>query len=160
VTSSVFSAEVAPLLVVCPLLVSVAINDLKYLRIPNAIVLASLVVFVFCVPLIGLPEAIMRLAVSAVVFAICVGLYAFRIMGGGDTKMIPAMFFFIPGDEALSYTIIFAWSLLGGIILVRLMRLRLQHENASWVSMRPNAEFPVGTAISLSGFAFLVYSVT
>jgi prepilin peptidase CpaA len=157
--SAFFAPDVAPLTIVCPLLVAVALNDLKHLRIPNTLVFASLAVFALCTPINGLPEATIRFAFCGIAFAICAGLFAFRIMGGGDTKMIPIMFLFIPSDQAAFYMVVFAWSLLAGIILMRLLRLGLQYENAAWVAMRPHADFPMGTAIALSGFAFLAFTV-
>ena len=73
-----------PLLVVCPVLLACAWTDVRLMRIPNALVIAALAVFVVMIPAIGLETALWRLLSGAVTFAFCFGLFAARLIGGGD----------------------------------------------------------------------------
>lgn len=154
------SVDLLPLLLLCPILAFVAGFDLTQMRIPNVLVLSGLLLFASCIPLIGLSEALARATVFAAVFAICISLFACRMIGGGDAKMIPVVFLFIPSAQSTSYALILGWSLLGGILIVRGLRWGLQRDGAAWVSMRPGADFPMGVSIALSGLAFLGWTLS
>jgi prepilin peptidase CpaA len=157
---AVVTAELVPLISFCPILLMVAAFDLKQMRIPNVLVVAGALMFVFCLPFLEFPEALTRIAICAGAFVICVGLFAFRWMGGGDTKMIPVVFLFIPSNQASLYMMVFGFSLLTGIALVSTLRARLRHNDATWASMRPGAQFPMGVSIALSGLIFLGLSAS
>jgi prepilin peptidase CpaA len=146
------------LIVFCPILLAVALSDMKHLRIPNTMVMAGLGLFLLCAPLLGGSEAMMRAAISVLAFVVCVGLFAIRVMGGGDAKMIPVVFLFIPSEMAVRYLIVFGWSLPLGMMLVFLARRSVQTKLAGWASLKADAEFPMGVSIALSGVIFLTYA--
>lgn len=147
-------------IVFCPILVAVALSDMKYLRIPNTMVMTGLCLFLLCAPLLGTTEALTRAVIGGLAFAICAGMFALRVMGGGDAKMIPVMFLFVPSHLASVYLIVFGWSLLLGMILIHVVRRGGQSGFAEWESMQTDAEFPMGVSIALSGFIFLAYAAS
>ncbi len=156
----ILSADTVLLLAFCPILVAVALSDMKNLRIPNTMVMAGLCLFIICSPLLGVFETSMRAAIGGLAFIICSGLFAFRVLGGGDAKMIPVVFLFIPSHLASIYMVIFGWSLLLGIVFIHLARKGFGNEQSGWVFLRAHADFPMGISIAMSGFIFLAYAAS
>lgn len=91
------------LVAMLPLMAATAYLDLKFLKIPNWLVLAVLAVFLIT-GFWGLPTEIYvwRLIYAAIAIVIGFGLFAVGAMGAGDAKMIAALVpFIVPGDIAI-----------------------------------------------------------
>jgi prepilin peptidase CpaA len=143
--------ELLPLILLSPVLAAVAYFDLRYMRIPNALVFIAIAVFVFTSPILGWPEAGIRLLAAAGVLVIGFTLFAMNLFGGGDAKMMAALMLFVPSG---SYTIFgygFSAAMLAGIGLVLMLRCVPVLTRSSWVSLRQKGTFPMGISIAMTG---------
>lgn len=124
--------------------------DALYMRIPNAVHVALLAVFVVLV-LPGLPwqQVALRFGVAAVLFALGFGLYAANVMGAGDVKYLAAAAPLVQPDPAL----ILVWLLMvtvAGLPVLALHRLaRLLPGTGRFPSFTEAGYFPYGPAISI-----------
>ncbi len=80
----------------------------------------------------------------------------FRIFGGGDAKILPVLFLFIPTPALSVYLLGFSAMMLAGMVGIFLVRQIVNRDSATWVSMKPGAGFPMGISIALSGFVLPV----
>nr|WP_321442265.1 prepilin peptidase [uncultured Hyphomonas sp.] len=101
-----------------------ALHDVNSLTIPNWLNLTIAALFVPAAVFSGLPVEILIGHVLAGLAAFVIGfaLFAFRIFGGGDAKMIPAVMLWIGPSASLEF--VFTMALVGGacallIVLVR-----------------------------------------
>jgi prepilin peptidase CpaA len=101
-----------------------ALHDVNSLTIPNWLNLTLAGLFVPAAVFSGLPVEIIfgHVLAGLAAFVIAFGLFAFRIFGGGDAKMIPAVLLWIGPSASLEF--IFTMALVGGacaliIVLVR-----------------------------------------
>ena len=146
-----------PLLLVCPVLLACAWTDVRQMRIPNALVIAAFAVFVATVPVIGLEAALWRLLAGVITFVICFGLFAARLIGGGDAKLFPVMILFVPATMHAEFMIVFSSSMAICMALVLATKRMVQAtEGSGWKSMDPGRKFPMGTAFAMCAVAFLV----
>jgi prepilin peptidase CpaA len=89
------------------------------------------------------PEVALQLGVALVAFAILAGLFALRMMGGGDVKLLTALALWIRPDLFLELLLIMA--LAGGALTVVMV---------AWHTMRRRKEklaVPYGVAIAFGG---------
>jgi prepilin peptidase CpaA len=140
-----------PLLLMAPVLIAVAYCDMRYMRIPNMLSLIAIGIFVVTAPLIGWPEAGLRLAVAAVVFILGFIAFAFRLFGGGDIKMLSALMLFVPTQTLALYAYVFSAAMLIGIVFILSLRAGPWFRDSSWISMQAKGKFPMGISIALSG---------
>ncbi|MEW9922225.1 prepilin peptidase [Marimonas sp. MJW-29] len=143
--------ELLPLVLLSPLLFWVAWSDLTKMRIPNRIVFITLCVFVVFVPLLPIDSVMSRVLAALGVFAVGFVLFAFRMFGGGDVKILAALMLFIPPATLPLFGFVFSLSMLFGIGIVVTMRASPWAERSRWVSLRAKGYFPVGVAIALAG---------
>ena len=146
-----FSMELNEFLVACsfmPVLLATACSDIRYMKIPNSYSLFALTLFLLSVPLLGLETAATRAAVAGVAFIICFGLFAAGWFGGGDAKILPATFLFVPYSILPIYLFSFSACMALGMIAMWGARRVYMSEGAAWVSMRPGAAFPMGISIA------------
>ena len=101
-----------------------ALHDVNSLTIPNWLNLTIAALFVPAAVFSGLPMEILFGHVLAGLAAFVIGfaLFAFRVFGGGDAKMIPAVMLWIGPSASLEF--VFTMALVGGacallIVLVR-----------------------------------------
>lgn len=140
-----------PLWLLSPVLIAVAWNDLSRLKIPNYLVLSGVVLFVLSLPLLDFDEAVARGIAGIVCLAICLVLFGIHWLGGGDAKMLPVVFLFVPSGWVTSYLFSFAFSLIIGMALIWGVRIACGRADANWISLRPDSAFPMGVSIALSG---------
>lgn len=89
------------------------------------------------------PDVAMQLGVAAAAFAILAGMFALRMMGGGDVKLLTALALWIKPEWFLELLIIMA--LLGGVLTIVM---------GAWHVMRRHRgrlAIPYGVAISAAG---------
>lgn len=139
------------LLALIPVVTASAVTDLRQLRIPNSHVLLALGLFVLAAPFaLDWPELSQRLLAGAITFAIGFVLFALRLFGGGDVKMMPVLMLFIPSQELVLFLRLFAPALL----VVSLGALVLQSapifRGLGWESVRARRHVPVGVAMAVS----------
>lgn len=147
--------QLLPLLLASPLLVWIAWTDFRFLRIRNVAVLSAVGLFLLTIPLIGLEEAGWRLLAATLVFGVAFGLFATRMMGGGDVKMGAALLLFIPTGTYTLFAVLFSAALLAGIGLVLTLRAVPALRRAGPVSLRAKGTFPMGLAFALAGLGHL-----
>lgn len=125
--------------------------DLRFMRIPDAISVSFAILFIVYV-LAAWPEVdlMARLLTAVFAFAICFLSFFFRVMGGGDTKVIPAMALFIPAQSIAGIALLFSGCLLISILFVLLLRkLRSSHPQG-W-AVFSSEKLPMGLAIGSTG---------
>ncbi len=143
--------ELLPLVLLSPVLVWMAFSDLKYMRIPNILVCIALGAFVLLAPFLPLESVLFRIATATGVFLIGFVLFAFRVFGGGDVKMLAALMLFIPHVTLSTFGLLFSMSMLLGMGIVITARASPWAAGSRWVSLRAPGYFPVGVAIALAG---------
>jgi prepilin peptidase CpaA len=151
----------AAVLVVFPLCMAMAASsDLLTMTIPNRLSLVLIAAFVAIFPFTGgtLQEFGLHLGGGAAVFAVCFGLFAFGIMGGGDAKILTASAIWFGFNESLYLYIIYV-SIFGGALslLILLMRsnmnLILVYGIPVPQTMLHAKKVPYGIAIGAAAFA-------
>lgn len=151
-----------------PLMVLMAYYDLKYLIIPNALVLTVFVVFLVT-GLWGLPTDVFgwRLLHGLIVLVIGFGLFALGAVGGGDVKMASALTPYVAGGDAVRLLVLYA---IIALVLVAVLRLVMQfarHSETGWLAIdqlkKPARErdFPMGLIFAMTIVVYLCgYLVT
>lgn len=146
--------QFAPLVLITPLLVTMALCDLKDLKISNRLVLTMLAGFILSAPLfLSGHEAAYRAITGCAVFALGVAGFAFRLWGGGDVKAIAVLTLFVPGYSLLLFAFTFSASMALGMIIVLTGRFLLGSPNFHWSALRPEAGYPMGVSIAMSGIS-------
>lgn len=146
------------LIALMPVVLASALSDLRQLKIRNTHVLTAIGFFAALAPfLLDGTEIASRILVAALIFAVCFFLFALRVIGGGDSKMLAVVMLFVPSTDAVQFLRIFAVAL----AVVSLSALMLQNSPAirvlSWSSIQKKRHVPVGVAIAIS-VALLVLS--
>lgn len=148
------------ILAILPLCLAVAaISDLMTMTIPNRVSLLLALTFLLAAPVAGLSlaDVTMHLAAGAAVFAICFGLFAANVMGGGDAKLLTAAAFWFGLNQSLVLFLVYVGFLGGAItLLVLFIRARADHALALGIrlpaSLSSAKKIPYGLAIGLAGF--------
>ncbi len=143
--------ELLPLLLLSPVMAAVAYFDLRYMRIPNKLVVIAVLLFLVTAPLVAWPEVGIRLAMALTVLAIGFGLFAMGLFGGGDAKMMAALMLFVPSQTYTLFGYGFSLAMLAGIGLILLLRCVPVFSGSSWVSMQQKGTFPMGISIAMAG---------
>ena len=147
------TAGLLPIALFAPILVYAGFSDLQRMRIPNWTSLVAVAIFVLTAPLVGWPEAGWRALAAAVIFAIGLALWAFRLFGAGDVKLLSALMLLVPTAHLSLFWNLFAASLLIGIALVTGLRRIPALRRTGWVSMRAERHLPMGISIAMAGIA-------
>jgi prepilin peptidase CpaA len=128
----------ATIFVIPPIcLVLAALTDFLEMKIPNRIPLILLAAFVVIAPFSGLTltEFGWHVAAAAIVFAVCFGLFAINVMGGGDAKLLTgaAIWFGFNHSlfEFLAYT-----GFLGGVLTVMVIAMRANWEKFAAIGVK------------------------
>jgi prepilin peptidase CpaA len=133
-----------------------AISDVASRRIPNACVLALLVIFAAWA-LTGAPAGLVSgLAAAGVGLAAGFALYLFKVIGAGDAKLFAATALFV----GLAYLPMFALAtaVAGGVIAIAALAAQPRRVLAM-ITLRsvaaPSPGIPYGVAIALGGLLTL-----
>lgn len=121
-----------PLLIAClflSLFAQAAVSDVQCLRIPNAIPLALIALYpAHAVTQGSMTAPLLAVAGAAAVFAFGFALFAFRVMGGGDVKLLAAGALWAGPTHLMD----FIWlSTLAGAVLALVMMSRLRFSLAA-----------------------------
>lgn len=127
-------------------LLAAAVSDLRSRLIHNRLtfgIAAAAPAFWWASGLAPWPGMAAQLALGVAAFAIFAGLFALRMMGGGDVKLLTALALWLPWQPFLELLVIMA--LLGGV-------LTIVFAVAHRIARRPGrVEIPYGVAIAGSG---------
>lgn len=144
-------AEYAPLIAVSPFLIYAGLGDLRHLRISNRLVLCMAGVFFLTASMLPLAEIGMRLTAAGAVFLICMVLFCWRVLAGGDVKMMAAAMLFVPSNEVVSFGWSFSVSMIAAAVAVTaLQSSRPLAARLRWVVAEAPGKLPMGAAISLA----------
>lgn len=143
--------ELLPLLLISPLLVVVAYYDLKYMRIPNILSIAVVALFGLSLIIIPPNDLMMRLIVATAVFFIGLLAFGFRILGGGDVKILAALMLLVPVPSLVIFANVLSASLLLGVTFIVMIRQLPEAAQCSYQSISQNVGFPMGISIALAG---------
>lgn len=151
--------EIVPMLLLAPVLMAVAYFDLRFMRIPN--ILSLMVLAVFAVAAFFFPPAdlLARLVIATSVLLLGFIGFSFRLIGGGDVKILSALMLVVPTSGIVVFANVFSISMFAGIILVLAIRRFPQVNSLGWKSFGGSHKFPMGLSIALAGLAFPVVSL-
>jgi prepilin peptidase CpaA len=123
-----------------------AVSDLRTRLIHNRLtfgIAAAAPAFWWASGLALWPGVAAQLALGAAAFAILAGLFALRMMGGGDVKLLTALALWLPWQPFLKLLVIMA--LLGGVLTIA---FAAAHRIAK---RKERLEIPYGVAIAGAG---------
>lgn len=147
------------LAIAIPFALWAAWSDLKFMKIPNKLVLLLAAAFIVA-GLILLPFDVFlwRLLGGFIVLAVGFILFAIGGMGGGDAKYAAAIALFVPYSDSGYFIFILALAALLAVFVHRIIRKLgiLKSLTDNWKSWKSGKNFPFGLA--LSG-AFIFYMV-
>lgn len=154
------SAALWLLLVALPAGIWVAWSDMKFMRIPNKAVYATVVAFAV-VGLIALPFDVWawRWVNLLVVLVIGFVMNMIGMIGGGDAKFAAAMAPFVAAADSVEFLFLFAAVLIAAFITHRLARRSgaVRRALPDWASWETR-DFPMGLALSGALIFYLVLS--
>ncbi|MGL3608795.1 A24 family peptidase [Rhizobium sp. G187] len=118
-----YAATVFLVLPIC--LALAALTDFLEMTIPNRIPVILLLSFAVIAPFSGLTliEIGWHLLAALVVFAVCFGLFAMNVMGGGDAKLLTASAVWFGFNTSLFEFLVFT-GYFGGVLTVLVLLLR------------------------------------
>lgn len=149
------SFEVSAAWIIVPLLLAVILYDLRFMRIPNRLVILFAVVALVTAPFqIGFEEMLWRLGVAAAVFAGGLILYARRMMGAGDVKLLAVLMLLIPIEGMQAFSMMLSMSILLGVAAWIVVRRVRGAAPTQWRSLQQQSRFPLGLSIGMAGLVF------
>lgn len=135
------------------LCVFAALHDVNRLTIPNWLNLTLAGLFVPAALFSGLPVEILggHVLAGGLAFVLAFGLYAFRVVGGGDAKMIPAAVLWM--GPAAAFPFAYWMAIVGGVCAFLLLISRRSIPAAivpgfMRAPFEPKAGVPYGVAIA------------
>ncbi len=150
-------------IVCCPLLLALgAMADLVSYKIPNWIPLALLALFIAAAILSGMTLAHFgqHFIVLAVALAAGMTLWSFRLIGGGDAKLLAAASIWMGPSHIFDYCLIFA--AVGGVFTLALLIARSRPMPAFTARvpflthlLNPKSGLPYGVALGLGALIVL-----
>ena len=146
---------------ILPLALFISWNDMRDMKITNKSVAAVLIVYAVLGPFaFGWEMYLWQWLHFPIALVVCMALWALRVMGGGDAKLIAAMApYFVMADLEVILRI-FAASLLGALLVHTLFRLTpLKRPVKDWKSWNAGRYFPKGFPLSMTLLLYLVLAV-
>lgn len=153
-SASAAAVFLLPVTLICLL---AAYSDLSRMKLPNAVVLMLVAVYVVLGPfLLSFDQYLWGFSHGAVMYV--VGMFAFMFMGvgAGDGKFAAAMSLFIPLTDAMFVLTLFAVFLLGAFAAHRFARAipAIRRGTPDWASWT-HKKFPMGLALTGTMIAYL-----
>ncbi|WP_371060565.1 prepilin peptidase [Rhodosalinus sp. 5P4] len=148
--------QLLPLMLALPLLVAVAMSDLRSLRIPKYLVVLCGLLFLATASVLGSGELLARLLAAGIALVVCFALFAARIIGGGDAKFFPVFILFVPSGEVALFMLSLSVGIVASAIAVSAARIHGSEERApQWTALRKSSGFPMGVAFLAAALVFL-----
>ncbi len=153
-------------LAVLPVLVIVAgLKDLTSMTIPNRLTVALALAYVPAALLVGVPptEMAVNLGVGLACLVLGMVLFALRVFGGGDAKLMAAVCLWLglAGVTPFIFWTALAGGLFGVSLLIARARLAVYAPMApTWVSnlLNPKGDIPYGVAIAVGALVAYPHS--
>lgn len=146
-------ALIAATALIAPLMLYVAVNDVRELRIPNWAVLTTFAIFVVVGPF-GLPfeTYLWRLGYAVITLVVGFGLYSVAQgkIGGGDLKLLAALAPFLSGANFGTFAIIYVLLSVVGLIAFFVARTLVDRKTTRWKALAQGIYFPAGVLIGLA----------
>ncbi|RPE67080.1 prepilin peptidase CpaA [Pacificibacter maritimus] len=144
------TAAIWLLIVTTPLCFLAAFNDLARMKLPNAIAIAVVGLYIIIGPfLFSFDMYLWGFSHGAIMYFL--GMFAFMFMGvgAGDGKFAAAMAMFIPAADARFVVPLFCAFVLGAFVTHRIFRALpiVRRATSDWVSW-DDKKFPVGLALA------------
>lgn len=134
----------------CAIALCIAAFDLRKMRIPDALSISLIGLFI-CLCVLDMPSDIFgRLALSIAVFVLSFFAFARRMMGGGDVKIMTALALFVPIGALAEIALLFSATLIFGTVFVILARKFLPAK-PNWAFLNTK-RMPMGLCIGLGAF--------
>ena len=138
--------------------------DLLTMTIPNKISLGLIASFIVCGLIAGLSleQFAIHLACGLAILAIGIAMFAARLLGGGDAKLMAASAIWVGADNLMMYFLMI--SVLGGVLAIALLAYRGlptgSLELPKWAARLhvPGSSMPYGVAIAAA--ALWIYPQT
>ena len=143
----------APLILISPLLLAVAYCDLRFMRIPNLLSLLALAFFLAFALIFPSADFLSKIMAAAAVMLLGFIGFCFRLLGGGDVKILSALMLFVPTQSLMLFAFVFSASLLIGIAAILALRKLPLAAGHRWKSVSGSNKFPMGISIALAGIA-------
>lgn len=143
--------RLVPLMALAPLLIAVAVSDLRRLRIPNSYCLSAVALFAASAVAGLAPDYALRIAVAVSVLVLGFVAYCLKLFGGGDVKFMAALLLFVPVDSLQVYAFVFSAAMVAGIAAFLSLKRLPAAAALNWRSMAPGRQMPMGVPIALSG---------
>lgn len=143
--------SLVPLILISPILIAVAYCDLRFMRIPNVLSVMILASFVISSLIYPPDDLFARFAVAAAVFALGFAGFCFRMLGGGDVKILSALMLLVPLHSLTLFAYIFSAAMLVGIATILTLRRLPLAAGHRWKSISGSTRFPMGISIALAG---------
>ena len=143
---------------IIPLALFISWNDMRDMKITNNTILVVLIAYAVLGPsAFGLEMYLWQWLHFPVALVVCMALWALRLMGGGDAKLIAAMApYFVMVDIAFILRV-FAASLIAALIVHTLFRVTpLKGPVSEWKSWNVGRYFPKGFPLSMTLLLYLV----
>jgi prepilin peptidase CpaA len=142
------------LLLTAPMCFYAAFSDLKFLRIPNRLVLLMLAAYLLSAPFVlPLGDAALRLGIGLGALVIGVLLHSTGRVGGGDIKMFAAVLPFVATTDLASFAVLLALTTFAGLIVHKTMA-RTGLAPPDWASWQRARVYPFGLSL---GTGLLIY---
>jgi len=132
-------------------MVLVGYFDLRHMRIPNALSWILVVLFGMTFFFTDTGEFLLHILIASTVFAVSFTAFCFRILGGGDVKILSALVLFVPIHELAIFANVLSVALLFGVIVVLGLRRLLTVPNPNWKFLSGCTGFPMGVSIAAAG---------
>ncbi len=154
-----------PVLLIFPMALAFAgAMDLLTMTIPNRISLVLIAGFCVAAPLAGLSmhAILMHLAAGAAILAIGIAMFAARLLGGGDAKLMAAASLWIGFESLIPFFTMIA--VLGGVLAILLLAYRrvpaMILPGAEWVTRLHKTESGMPYGLAIAGGGLWVYPTT
>lgn len=145
--------------------VMAAVRDLTTMTIPNWMSLALAALFLPAALVAGLEwlPILSHLGIGAAALAVGIGLFALRVLGGGDAKLLAALSLWMGLEGAAIFVL---WTgVIGGLFSLALILLRARFgawapAAPGWVGrlLAPGGDIPYGVAIAAGALLAWPYS--
>lgn len=134
-------------------------SDSRYFRIPNSMVFILFLDGILFAFFTHHFQWLLHGAALALIFGICYALFHFGFLGGGDTKLIPVMAFWVGFADLLPFLLMMTGAgavLAISMAVVSAVRTRNLSANDEAKSAWRKKRMPYGVAIGLAGVFFFV----
>lgn len=138
--------------VMTPIAFYIAWSDMRAMKIPNGAVLALVAGYAVVGPFaFGFEQYLWQWLHLPVALVVCMALWALRVMGGGDAKMIAAMAPVFVLADLMLVSQVFLAAILSAVAVHSLFRFTaLKNIAPGWKSWTAGRYFPKGLPLSMT----------